>query len=659
MLTFHHPSFEETSSKEWLVTNGIGGYASGSLSGANTRRYHGLLVASMNPPTQRQVLVLNLEETLSVGDKANLAFSTNQFPGMIYPKGFEYLTGFNRNPIPCMVFDLDGSRVAKSIFMVHGSNTTVIQYENIGESDFRLSLTPFFVDRDYHSLFREDSLFDFYFEQEGDLLKIYSHYGTLPLYLRYFTGSFSETRFWIKNFQYNKEQQRGLDYEEDAYSLGKFTYLLRPGEKAHLVFSLDSKILEKDPGVLQSDEIKRLKKLGNTTTKDQFLKDLQIAADQFIVTRASTQGYSIIAGYHWFTDWGRDTMIAMRGLTIARGEHAISKSILKTFFDSINEGMLPNRFPDYVGKKVEYNTIDATLWLFVALYEYYQKFTDKSFISQNFSKLTEIIKWHLNGTRYQIQITEEGFLCGGSGTDQLTWMDARIGDYVVTPRHGCPVEIQALWYNALKIYQFLGSEIDIAGKENLFTQCNSICRKLLKNFPLYFLNDAGYLNDVITPDSFTDSTLRPNQIYVLSLPYSLLQKKQEERVFKAVEEHLFTPYGLRTLSPDHSDFKPVYEGDQWKRDNAYHQGTVWPFLLGDYFIAMSKVQKNAGELQKEITRSVDVLKEHFYNEGCIHGISEIFDGLNPFDGRGTVQQAWCVGALLSLYAQIEKLAITG
>ncbi len=655
MPTFNNPSFEETSSKEWLVTNGIGGYASGTINGANTRRYHGMLVASLNPPTHRQVLVSKIEECITVQRDTCMGFSSNQYPGVVHPRGYQYLKSFERYPLPRTVFNIGSSVVAKTVFMVHGSNTTMVEYENIGNSAFQLRLTPFFVDRNYHSLFQENPLFDYYFAQQYNILKIYSHYGAIPLYVKYFNGEFKETRYWIKKLEYEKEQYRGLDFQEDAYAVGEIRFFLNKGEKAYLMLTLDPERLDDKPAKLKSRELKRLQTSRTSDDPNGFMNDLEIAADQFIVWRASTSSYTILAGYHWFTDWGRDTMIAMRGLTIATGKQEVSKSILQTFFSSLSEGMLPNRFPDFKGEAVEYNTIDASLWLFVALYEYYQKFGDKDFLKENFNGLSDIIQWHLNGTRYHIHVTEEGFLCGGEGMAQLTWMDAKVGDYVVTPRHGCPVEIQALWYNALKIYEVLAQELDFPVQENMTARCKHTSDMLAQNFKTWFLNKDGYLNDVVAPDFSIDTSIRPNQIYVISLPFALLNKEEEERVFETVRKHLYTPFGLRTLSPNHPDFKPGYGGNQWERDTAYHQGTVWPFLLGDYFLALLKLQGNTPETCQEITTALDYLRVHFYEQDCIHGISEIFDGLEPGKGRGTVQQAWSVGALLMVLTAMESV----
>ena len=651
MLEFNNPSFEETISKEWIVTNGIGGYASSSINGANTRRYHGLLIASENPPTQRSVLVSKIEECISLQRNTCIEFSSNRYPNAVHPKGFQYLHSFERTPFPRTIFQIGGQLIAKTVFMVYGSNTTIVEYENIGKATYKLSLRPIFTHRDYHSLLAKDDYYDYYFEQKNNVLKLHAHYGTKPLFFKYFNEEFTEERQWYKNFEYGKEAYRGLDFKEDGYGIGSVTSVLSPGEKTYLMFTLEEKILNDNPQKLKEAEIKRLKTLSLPTIKNQFFTDLMIAGDQFLVKRASTDSYTILAGYHWFTDWGRDTMIAMRGLCIATGRQEISRSILETFFNYLNQGMLPNRFPDFAEEDVEYNTVDATLWLFVALYEYYQKFGDKAFIKAHFSQLSDILEWHFKGTRFNIHLTKEGFIFAGEGITQLTWMDARVGDYVVTPRHGCPVEIQALWFNALKIYAFFSKELELAPASNLLDTSVSICNKLETNFNKYFVNEAGYLNDVVVPGESTDDALRPNQIYVISLPFSLVSKKQEKKIFEVVQKELYTPLGLRTLNTAHPDFKPIYKGDQWHRDTAYHQGTVWPFLLGDYFLAQLKVYNNSAKVRKEVLAAMEPLKKHFYENDCIHGISEIFDGLTPNEGRGTIQQAWSVSGLLLAYLQ--------
>lgn len=316
--------------------------------------------------------------------------------------------------------------------------------------------------------------------------------------------------------------------------------------------------------------------------------------------------------------------------------------------------MLPNRFPDNEKDTPEYNTIDATLWLFDTLYKYYLKFGDAEFMKENLHHLEDILKWHFEGTRYNIQVTKDGFLTGGDGLSQLTWMDARIGDYVFTPRHGMPVEIQALWYNALQVYLFFANKF--SENPTLFqVNIQKTAKKLKKNFKQYFLNEKGYLNDVVQVDKTIDDSLRPNQVYALSLSFPVLDKKTGKSILEMVDKHLFTPYGLRTLSPEHPDFMPVYEGNPWQRDTAYHQGTVWPFLLADYFRACLFVYGKTPEVLNRVNESLEVMKKHFYDDGCLHGISEIFDGQNPQEGKGAVNQAWSVSAMIQLIEMRNKI----
>jgi len=497
-MIFKSPSFESVSSKEWLVTNGIGGYASSTICGANTRRYHGLLVDSKNPPTQRHVLVSGIGECISERRDTCIEISANQYPGTIHPQGHQYLTGFNRFPFPQTIYQVGSQKIAKTIFMSYGSNTTIVEYENLGNQGFNLGLTPFFVNRDYHGLFGAEAKYNFYFVQNNNVLKIHTNYGAEPLYVKFTDGSFLESRNWFRKLEYEKEKYRGLDFQEDRYAIGRINNYLKPGQKMHLIFSTDSDALNEDPAKIKKQEIKRLKSLtGKVTIDDQFYNDLLVSGNQFVVKRASTESFTILAGYHWFTDWGRDTMIAMRGLTIAPGNKTASRSILNTFFSYLNEGMLPNRFPDYKKDEVEYNTVDATLWLFVALYEYHEKFGDLKFIKDNFTALTSIIEWHIKGTRFKIKVTEEGFISAGEGITQLTWMDARVGDYVVTPRHGCPVEIQALWYNALQIYLHFNTKIKTKNNSEMVGLVKGLIQKVEQNFKRYFWNDKGYLNDLV------------------------------------------------------------------------------------------------------------------------------------------------------------------
>lgn len=646
MLTFNKPSYEHLAGKEWLVTNGLGGYASSSICGANTRRYHGLLAAAFNPPADRRVLVSKIEEKLAYGE-ASVELSSNAFPGVVHPQGYQNLESFERAPLPRAIFITGEAGMAKTVFMVHGSNTTVVEYENIGHVPFDLELTPLYVFRDYHSLFRAADHFDFYHEINDRTIRIYAHYGAEPIYFAYSKGNFTGNPAWYYNFEYEKEKYRGLDFQEDARSIGQLKLSLEPGEKAYLAFTTEESMTSGNPGAWKAEEIERQQALRQNI-EDPFLQDLAVSGDQFLVRRKATGNYTLIAGYHWFTDWGRDTMIAMRGLTIGLGKKAVSESIIRTFLQYLDGGMLPNRFPDQ-GETPEYNTIDATLWLFVVLYEYYEKFRDEAFIREVFPRLTEILEAHRNGARYNIHTTEEGLLYGGEDLAQLTWMDARVGDYVVTPRHGCPVEVNALWYNALCIYAAFGELLGTATEKE-----EQQAKHLAKAFRRYFINEKGYLNDVVIPGAYVDDAMRPNQVYALSLPFSPITQKEAASVLARVEEHLYTDLGLRSLATGHPDFKPVYGGDQWSRDSAYHQGTVWAFLWGEYALAYLKAHNYSGKAKEEIRKKSAALRRHFYEEACVHGISEIFDGQEPGEGRGCIQQAWSAGMLLKVFTEINE-----
>lgn len=639
--TFHFqsPEFESLTEKEWIVTNGIGGYASSSICGANTRRYHGLLVASFNPPTDRRVLVSKLEEKI-IAAKEEFYICSNAYPGTIHPEGYKHLTSFKRMPLPSSIFSNGKQSLAKTVFMRYGKNTTVVEYINQGEEALLLELTPLLMCRDYHHLFQEDSKWSFDTRRlEERLLEITPDKDSPLIFLRFTAGIFYPEPHWYNHFQYAKEEERGLDYSEDAKSIGKVSCMLAPGEATYLIFSTSESDLDGDPVAWKKEEESRLKSIGGKE-KSPFIRDLMISGDQFLVKRNSSNSYTLLAGYHWFTDWGRDTMIAMRGLVIAAGQQEVAKSILQTFLHYLDGGMIPNRFPDD-GQKPEYNTMDATLWLFVALHDYHIKFKDIAFIRNIFGQLTEIIEAHLSGTRYNIHVTPEGLLYGGKEGTQLTWMDAKVGDYVVTPRRGCPVEINALWYNALCIYSDFGKKLGYSVSK--YAQQAKDFKRLFRN---QFINSSGYLHDVVFPGEKPDDTLRPNQIYAISLPYSPLTLSEGKRVLAIVQEQLYTPFGLRSLAPDHPDFKPIFTGNPWQRDNAYHQGTVWAFLWGEFAMAYLQIHKHSPASRKWVKQEAKKLEHHFYNEYGLHAIAENFDGATPGPGKGCIQQAWSVGMTL-------------
>ena len=653
-MKLENKGIDELLGMEWLETNGLGSYASASIVGANTRKYHGLLVASANPPTERNALVAKVEERILQNGVFD-DISVNQYPNAIHPEGNRFLKTFERRPLAKWGYEGANWSLEKKIFMVPDSHTTVLIYENTGNSPFDMELHPLLTQKGYHSTFREND-FDFYYkkEKEDSFMKIHAYPDSSPLFISWSKGSFNEDRSWYKNFQLPKEQYRGQDFIEDFYRIGYLVATLKPGQRVSVILTTEDHMVEKRASSLEKNALKFLTSIEDPGIDNAFYNDLLVSGSQFVVNRASTNSKSIIAGYHWFTDWGRDTMIAMRGLTIATGDQKTSKSILSTFLKYVDQGMLPNRFPDYDGQEVEYNTIDATLWLFIALYEYQEKFDDKSFIEEHLKTLEEILLCHIEGTRYNIHLTDKGFISGGEENWQLTWMDAKVGDYVVTPRIGCPVEINALWYNAMCIYEHFCGGCDIKIHKTVV----ATKKNFLKNFKGSFLNENGYLNDVVT-DQGADGSFRPNQIYAVSLPFSFLTKEEEKEIVKQVGEKLLTAYGLRTLNVDDPEFKGHYGGDQWQRDTAYHQGTVWPFLLMEYWEAYLKVNRSTKKAKNEVVKGLAALKEHFYHADGLHGISEIFDGSEPRTGRGCIQQAWSVAALIKLYAQHELYVLEG
>ena len=637
-------SFESLTGKEWIVTNGIGGYASGTVSGINTRRYHGVLVASFDPPVSRKVIISKVEETVIVHDQEH-AISANRYHDAIHPKGFHHLHAFERMPLPEWIYKGPNWQIRKTIFMPHGSNTVVLEYENMSGTEIRLKAVPLFVCREDHHLRQQTSDFDITI-QDRTGSKIWLRVDAMSelVGIDFPGGNFSQDSYWHKGFQYEQERIRGLDCYEDALCIGEILFELHPGEKAHLIFTTEHVLI--DPAEEKAIELNRLTAL-EPAIPDKFVRDLIISGDQFLVSRESTKGFSLIAGYHWFTDWGRDTMIAMRGLIIATGKKEVAESIFRTFLQHMSDGLIPNRFPDR-GEEPEYNTIDATLWLFVAIYEYYIKFSDDDFILEIFPALTEIIESYSKGTKFNIRVTEDHLVTGGNEHTQLTWMDAKVGDHVVTPRQGYAVEINALWYNALNIYRLFCRMT--GNNQERWEQEITDTRQAFRKF---FLNRKGYLNDVVDPAHRIDDSFRSNQIYAISLPFSPLTMDECRSILSIVEEKLYTDLGLRTLAPDDPDFQPFYEGDQWQRDHAYHQGTVWPFLWGEYALAHLKVHGYSKLAKVEIRKKARRLEQHFYSEAGLYAMSEIFDGGQPEAGKGCIQQAWSAG--MTIKALLETI----
>jgi predicted glycogen debranching enzyme len=637
---------------EWLETNGIGGFSSSTVSGLNTRRYHGLLIAATKPPVGRFVLLSKLEETLLI-DGQRYELSSNQYPGVIHPQGFNYQTGFRLDPFPKFTYEVDGVRLEKSVFMVQRENTTVVQYEleqpfASNNREIKLEVRPLIAFRNYHGTTHENTSLNPHIETDHEQTT-FKPYEDLPtLHLAHNLADIDSNGFWYRNFQYAIEQERGLDYAEDLFSPCALTFDLNGSKKVNIIASTKRHDAG-DADAYRKAEIERrssVNKEANGTNNLAAL--LRSAADQFIVSRE--RGETVIAGYHWFADWGRDTMIALPGLTLVNGRWDVAKHVLTEFSKHVDRGMLPNRFPD-AGEAPEYNTVDATLWFFEAVRSYVQHTGDYEFVRTTlYSVLKDIVYWHIKGTRYRIHVDEDGLLFSGEPGVQLTWMDAKVGDRVVTPRHGKPVEIQALWYNAVRVME------DLAGRfnePNAKQEYGAMANKTRASFNKLFWNEqAGCLYDVINGE-IRDASIRPNQVIAISLTNTMLPTDRAVSILGVVQHDLLTPRGLRTLSPSDPNYIGRYEGGPGTRDSAYHQGTVWPWLMGPYITASVKTfGRSAG--RRIAATWLENFQQHL-QEACLGQVSEIFDGDAPHAPRGCVAQAWSVAELLrAIVEDIEQ-----
>ena len=631
-------------SREWLETNGIGGYASGTISGAHTRRYHGLLVAATKPPLGRAVLLSKLEETLIV-DGQRFELSTNQYPGSVNPKGYKYLTAFKLDPFPIWKYNAAGVDLEKKIFMPHGENTTVISWsaKRFDHEQFiELEVRPLIAFRDYHHLRNGSGGFNESMETGENFVSFQSVPDLPRLYLNCQFDSVEQTGHWYHNFEYAIEQERGFDFHEDLFQPCLLRFDL--AKQVSIVASTEHK-QKADVKALEKAELKRRAALvAKAKTIDPFLRQLVLAADQFIVDRG--EGKTIIAGYPWFSDWGRDTMIALTGLTLATNRPEIAKSIILEFAKHISEGMIPNRFPD-VGEEPEYNTVDATLWFFEAIRAYLAKTNDEEFLRDVlYEKLIDIIDWHVRGTRHDIHVDTDGLLYAGEPSVQLTWMDAKIDDWVVTPRTGKAVEIQALWYNALRIMAELSSRFGDHENSTKFARMADVVQD---SFNGQFWNEqAECLFDVIEGDE-KDASIRPNQIFAVSLHHSILEADRSRQVVNKVEAELLTPFGLRSLSPNDPRYVPIYIGSPIERDSSYHQGTVWAWLIGPFIDAYRKTHSDDMLLESTIDEFTSGFRSHS-TDAMVGQVSEIFDAAPPHLPRGCAAQAWSVAELCRVIA---------
>jgi predicted glycogen debranching enzyme len=633
------------------MTNGIGGYACGTVALANTRRYHGFLMASLTPPVQRTLLVAKIDLSVEYqGRKTDL--SANEFAdGTVSPQGFVHLESFALvNGIPTWRYCVADALVEQQIFMAQGVNTSYLRLELIRSSaPMRVTLKPFITYRDYHSHGRGAK--DFHLDADAQACRIQAFAGAKAYRLSLSEGAFTAAPEWYWNFWHREEAQRGMDAAEDLFFPGSFSAALNP--KLPLFFIASAEPAAPTAGAEVLEAIGRGTKALSTALPNYapaWIHTLAHASDQFIVRRgaAGAASLSIIAGYPWFADWGRDTMISLPGLATILGRYDVAANILKTYAQFVDRGMVPNRFPDS-GEAPEYNTVDATLWMFHALDDYLQARRDPELLAQLFPILVGIIHAHVHGTRYGIHLdSKDGLLFAGEGGTQLTWMDAKNGDQVFTPRAGKAVEINALWLNALDVMVRLAGRVHELSEKRF---CEQILTRASASFGRFWNEERACLYDVIDVEGTDarDDRVRPNQILAISLPYCVLPAAQMRAVVERCGQELLTSYGLRSLSSTGQGYVGHYAGNPYQRDAAYHMGTVWSWLLGPFARAHFRAFGDARLAQSLL----EPIAEHL-NSACVGTVSEIFDGDAPHTARGCFAQAWSVAEILRAWIYLER-----
>ena len=630
-------------SAEWLEADGLGGFASGTTSGVRTRRYHALLLTATTPPSGRTVLVNGFDAWIET-PRGKFFLSAQRYASeAINPDGTARLKEFQLRPWPKFWFELyDNVIVEHELFVPHQQSAVVLGWRLVGGSggEVKLSVRPFLSGRDFHGTHHENDSFHFDPEFTRDRIR-WKPYGDLPAVVARFRGTYRHLPTWYRNFLYTEERARGLDCLEDLASPGVFEWTLHE-EPEILTFAAEGfgKIDEDGDLVTAIEQLRA----GELARRGSFSSSLDAAADSYLVGRGS--GKTIIAGYPWFGDWGRDTFIALRGLCLATNHLATARDILVEWAGTVSKGMLPNRFPDQ-GIEPEFNSVDASLWYVIAVHEYLSAAASKPeladpTVSRTLGQAVEaILSGYSQGTRFRIQADRDGLLAAGEPGLQLTWMDAKVDGHVVTPRIGKPVEVQALWINALWVGQSFSSH------------WQPLFKRASEAFAARYWNDAkNQLYDVLDVDhqmGAADPTSRPNQIFAVGgLPLVLLPMERARQVVDAVETALFTSIGLRSLAPAEPGYVPHYQGDVWHRDTAYHQGTVWPWLIGAFVEAWTRVRSNTPEaMALARQRFLPALEKHLAEAGLGH-VSEIADGESPYTPRGCPFQAWSLGELLRL-----------
>lgn len=667
MITYQYTqkdwtTFKEGIKREWAVTNGIGGYAGSSMIGAHSRTHQGYLIASLHAPIERYLVFSKINETATVGT-STVSFETSQHRASgktVYTEGQKFLTSFIYDGSVHYTYEADNFSFEKHITLKRNANVCAVSYELAsGDSDCTFTLTPLFNYREHSESSTPDTLRFDTFTEDRTFYLVPEKNKDIAIRFQTSEGTFSERE---TVYDIDMQLQIEVDLETDGLDCHycpvdlSIAVPANTTKKVSILCSIGDVNERPAPvsateafSILEENAHYHAELFEKAGYRDSFANQLVLASDQFLTYRESTKMMTVLAGLPWFTDWGRDTMIAFTGLTLCTKRFKEAEEILLTFARYIRHGIVPNMFPDDNMPPL-YNTVDASLWYFYAVYQYlhYNPAAEaEAFVKEQiFPHLKEIISAYEKGTDFSIYMEDDGLIHAGSGLDQITWMDVRVGDWVATPRHGKPVEINALWYNALRIMESLCEKFD-EDASAYRTRANQV----KESFNAKFWDSSNQcLFDVVDGDE-PDDHIRPNQIYAVSLPFSLLPEEQEKAVVALVEKELFVGCGLRSLAPDHPDYHGIYCGALAKRDAAYHQGTAWGFLLGGFFSAYMKVNHHSSSAAENAIHMLEPVRKHLSDSGCIGSISEIFDGDAPHNPRGCYAQAWSVGEVLRCYCE--------
>lgn len=667
MITYQYTqkdwtTFKEGIKREWAVTNGIGGYAGSSMIGAHSRTHQGYLIASLHAPIERYLVFSKINETATVGT-STVSFETSQHCASgktVYTEGQKFLTSFIYDGSVHYTYETDNFSFEKHITLKRNANVCAVSYElTAGDNDCTFTLTPLFNYREHSESSTPDTLRFDTFTEDRTFYLVPEKNKDIAIRFQTSEGTFSERE---TVYDIDMQLQIEVDLETDGLDCHycpvdlSIAVPANTTKKVSILCSIGD-VNERPAPVSATEAFSILEKNARCHAelfekagyRDSFANQLVLASDQFLTYRESTKMMTVLAGLPWFTDWGRDTMIAFTGLTLCTKRFKEAEEILLTFARYIRHGIVPNMFPDDNMPPL-YNTVDASLWYFYAVYQYlhYNPAAEaEAFVKEQiFPHLKEIISAYEKGTDFSIYMEDDGLIHAGSGLDQITWMDVRVGDWVATPRHGKPVEINALWYNALRIMESLCEKFDEDA-----SAYRTRAEQVKESFNAKFWDSANQCPfDVVDGDE-PDDHIRPNQVYAVSLPFSLLPEEQEKAVVALVEKELFVGCGLRSLAPDHPDYHGIYCGALAKRDAAYHQGTAWGFLLGGFFSAYMKVNHHSSSAAANAVRMLEPVRKHLTDSGCIGSISEIFDGDAPHNPRGCYAQAWSVGEVLRCYCE--------